>query len=268
MDMELAIIGAGSAGYAAGIYAGRAGIDAVIFDAGMGGGFYEEVNEIKKEGDKFKLVTSKGEHEAGAVIICTGTVHKKLDVKGEKELAGRGVSYCATCDGFFFKDKKVVVVGGGNSAVAEALYLHQVGCDVSIIHRRDVLRAEKMLGDEAIKRGIKVIWNSVVEEIVGKDKVEGVKLKNVKTGEEKTMPVDGVFISVGEVPKSEIAKRAGVETDDYGYIKTDDMQRTNVKGIYAAGDVTGGVRQIITACAEGAKAALASTEVLGKMYPF
>lgn len=96
-----------------------------------------------------------------------------------------------------------------------------------------------MLGDEAIKRGIKVIWNSVVEEIVGKDKVEGVKLKNVKTGEEKTMPVDGVFISVGEVPKSEIAKRAGVETDDYGYIKTDDMQRTNVKGIYAAGDVTG-----------------------------
>jgi len=157
MEMELAIIGAGSAGYAAGIYAGRAGIDAVIFDAGMGienypgfkkiNGmelmekmkdhakdyakfkFYEEVKEIKKEGDKFKLITSKGEHEAGAVVICTGTVHKKLGVKGEKELAGRGVSYCATCDGFFFKDKKVVVVGGGNSAVAEALYLEQVGCD-------------------------------------------------------------------------------------------------------------------------------------------
>ena len=305
MEMELAIIGAGSAGYAAGIYAGRAGIDAVIFDAGMGGGlatespeienypgfkkingielmekmkdhakdyakfkFYEEVKEIKKAGDKFKLLTSKGEYEAGAVIICTGTVHKKLGVKGEKELAGRGVSYCATCDGFFFKDKKVVVVGGGNSAVAEALYLEQVGCNVSIIHRRDMLRAEKMLGDEAVKRGIEIIWNSVVEEIVGKDKVEAVKIKDVKTGEERVIPVEGVFISIGEVPNSEIAKKAGVETDDYGYIKVDDMQRTNVKGIYAAGDVTGGVRQIVTACAGGAKAALSSTEVLGKMYPF
>jgi len=112
------------------------------------------------------------------------------------------------------------------------------------------------------------VWDSVVEEIVGKEKVEGVKLKNVKTGETKVMPVDGVFISIGEVPQSEIAVNAGVETDEHGYIKTDEMQRTNIKGIYAAGDITGGVRQIITACSEGAKAALMSTEVLGKMYPF
>ena len=305
MDMELAIIGAGSAGYAAGIYAGRAGIDAVIFDAGMGGGlatespeienypgfkkingidlmekmkdhakeyakfkFYEEVKEIKKEGDAFRIVTSKGEYEAGAVIICTGTTHKKLDAKGEKELAGRGVSYCATCDGFFFKDKDVVVIGGGNSAVIEAIYLKQVGCNVSIVHRRDRLRAEKSLEERAVGMGINIVWDSVVEEIVGKEKVEGVKLKNVKTGKTEIMKVDGVFISIGEIPQSEIAVNAGVETDEHGYIKTDEMQRTNVKGIYAAGDVTGGVRQIVTACSEGAKAALMSTEVLGKMYPF
>ena len=305
MDMELAIIGAGSAGYAAGIYAGRAGINAVIFDAGMGGGlatespeienypgfkkingidlmekmkdhakeyakfkFYEEVKEIKKEGDAFRIVTSKGEYEAGAVIICTGTTHKKLDAKGEKELAGRGVSYCATCDGFFFKDKDVVVIGGGNSAVIEAIYLKQVGCNVSIVHRRDRLRAEKSLEERAVGMGINIVWDSVVEEIVGKEKVEGVKLKNVKTGKTEIMKVDGVFISIGEVPQSEIAVNAGVETDEHGYIKTDEMQRTNVKGIYAAGDVTGGVRQIVTACSEGAKAALMSTEVLGKMYPF
>jgi len=305
MDMELAIIGAGSAGYAAGIYAGRAGINAVIFDAGMGGGlatespeienypgfkkingidlmekmkdhakeyakfkFYEEVKEIKKEGDAFRIVTSKGEYEAGAVIICTGTTHKKLDAKGEKELAGRGVSYCATCDGFFFKDKDVVVIGGGNSAVIEAIYLKQVGCNVSIVHRRDRLRAEKSLEARAVGMGINIVWDSVVEEIVGKEKVEGVKLKNVKTGKTEIMKVDGVFISIGEIPQSEIAVNAGVETDEHGYIKTDEMQRTNVKGIYAAGDVTGGVRQIVTACSEGAKAALMSTEVLGKMYPF
>jgi len=230
--------------------------------------FYEEVKEIKKGGDRFKIVTSKGEYEAGAVIICTGTTHKKLDAKGEKELSGRGVSYCATCDGFFFKDKDVVVIGGGNSAVIEAIYLKQVGCNVSIVHRRDRLRAEKSLEVKAVDMGINIVWDSVVEEIVGKEKVEGVKLKNVKTGETKVMPVDGVFISIGEVPQSEIAVNAGVETDEHGYIKTDEMQRTNIKGIYAAGDITGGVRQIITACSEGAKAALMSTEVLGKMYPF
>jgi len=230
--------------------------------------FYEEVKEIKKRGDRFKIVTSKGEYEAGAVIICTGTTHKKLDAKGEKELSGRGVSYCATCDGFFFKDKDVVVIGGGNSAVIEAIYLKQVGCNVSIVHRRDRLRAEKSLEVKAVDMGINIVWDSVVEEIVGKEKVEGVKLKNVKTGETKVMPVDGVFISIGEVPQSEIAVNAGVETDEHGYIKTDEMQRTNIKGIYAAGDITGGVRQIITACSEGAKAALMSTEVLGKMYPF
>jgi len=305
MDVELAIIGAGSAGYSAGIYAGRSGIDAVIFDKGMGGGltmeapkienypafksisgmelmekmkehaqeyvkfnFYEEVLELKKEKDGIKVKTSKKEYDAGAVIIATGTEHKKLNVKGEKELQGKGVSYCATCDGFFFKDKDMVVVGGGSSAVIEAIFLKQIGCNVSIVHRRDELRAEKALEDEAVEKGIEIIWNSVVEEIIGKDKVEEVKLKNVKDGKIKTKKVDGIFISIGEVPQSVIAEKLGVKTDENGYIITDAMQRTNVARVYAAGDVTGGIRQIITACAQGARAALASTEVLGKRSPY
>lgn len=305
MDIELAIIGAGSAGYAAGIYAGRSGIDTIIFDKGTGGGltmeapkvenypgfksisgmelmekmkehaqeyvkfnFYEEVLDLKKGKDGIKVKTSKKEYDAGAVIIATGTEHKKLNVKGEKELQGKGVSYCATCDGFFFKDKDVIVVGGGSSAVIEAIFLKQIGCNVSIVHRRDELRAEKALENEAIEKGIKIIWNSVVEEIIGDDKVKEIKLKNVKDGGIKTKKVDGVFISIGEVPQSMLAEKLGVKTDENGYIITDEMQRTNVARVYAAGDVTGGIRQIITACAQGARAALASTEVLGKRSPY
>ena len=305
MDIELAIIGAGSAGYSAGIYAGRSGIDAIIFDKGVGGGltmeapkvenypgfksisgmelmekmkehakeyakfnFYEEVLDLSKEKDFIGMKTTKKEYEVGAVIIATGTEHKKLNVKGEKELQGKGVSYCATCDGFFFKDKDVVVIGGGSSAVIEAIFLKQIGCNVSIVHRRDELRAEKALENEAVEKGIEIIWNSVVDEIIGKDKVEEIKLKNVKSGEIKTKKVDGIFISIGEAPRSALAKKIGVKTDENGYIITDNMQRTNVARIYAAGDVTGGIRQIVTACAQGARAALASTEVLGKRSPY
>jgi len=305
MDIELAIIGAGSAGYSAGIYAGRSGIDAIIFDKGMGGGltmeapkvenypgfksisgmelmekmkehaqeyvkfnFYEEVLELNKKKDFIGMKTTKREYEVGAVIIATGTEHKKLNVKGEKELQGKGVSYCATCDGFFFKDKDVVVIGGGSSAVIEAIFLKQIGCNVSIVHRRDELRAEKALENEAVEKGIEIIWNSVVDEIIGKDKVEEIKLKNVKSGEIQTKKVDGVFVSIGEVPQSALAKKIGVKTDENGYIVTDNMQRTNVARVYAAGDVTGGIRQIVTACAQGARAALASTEVLGKRSPY
>ena len=305
MDIELAIIGAGCAGYAAGIYAGRVGIDAVIFDKGIGGGltveapkvenypgfksisgmelmekmkehaeeyakfhFYEEVLELKKKKDGIVIKTAKKEYNVGAVIIATGTEHRKLNVKGEKKLQGKGVSYCATCDGFFFKDKDVVVIGGGNSAVIEAIFLKQIGCNVSIVHRRDELRAEKALENEAIEKGIEIIWNSVVEEIIGDDKVEGIKLKNVKTGKTQVKKIDGVFISIGEIPQSMLAKKIGVKTDENGYVITDNMQRTNVARIYAAGDVTGGMRQIISACAQGARAALASTEVLGKRSPY
>ena len=141
-------------------------------------------------------------------------------------------------------------------------------CDVVLVHRRDELRAEKALEDEAKEKGIKFIWNSVVEEIFGEEMVKGIKLKNVKTGETSILEVDGVFVSIGEEPQNELAKKIGVELDESGYIKIDDVGRTNVERIFAAGDVTGGVRQIVTACAEGAKAALASMKVIGKRSPY
>jgi len=304
-DYEVAIVGAGAAGYSAAIYAGRSGASVAVFDKGMGGGlateapevenypgfksiggvelmekmkehasqyaemrFGEEVTDIEIEDDKAIITTTRGKYNVGAVILCTGTEHRKLNVKGEKEFAGKGVSYCATCDGFFFKGKKVAMVGGGSSAVIEAIYLKQIGCDVTLIHRRDELRAEKALEDEAKEKGINFIWNSVVEEIFGDEMVKGIKIKNVKTGEISTLEVDGVFVSIGEEPQNELAKKIGLELDEAGYIKIDEMGRTNVERVFAAGDVTGGVRQIVTACAEGAKAALASMKVIGKRSPY
>lgn len=304
-DYEVAIVGAGAAGYAAAIYAGRSGASVVVFDRGMGGGltmeapkvenypgfkeisgvelmekmkehamdyaemrFGEEVKKLEIMKNGVKLHTSKKEYFVGSVILCTGSKHRKLNVRGEEEFSGRGVSYCATCDGFFFKGKKVAVVGGGNSAVIEAIYLKQIGCDVFLIHRRDKLRAEKALEEEAKQKGIQFIWNSVVEEIIGDEMVKALKIKNVKTGEEKIIGIDGVFISIGEEPQNELAKQIGVELDENGYIIVDEMGRTNIKRVFAAGDVTGGVRQIITACAEGAKAALAAMQAIGKISPF
>jgi len=274
---EIAIVGAGAAGCAAAIYAGRSGASVAVFDKGMGGGltleapkienypgfksiggvelaekmkehaaeyaemkYGEEVKELKVTENGVEVITNRGKYFVGAVILCTGAEHRKLGVKGEKEFAGKGVSYCATCDGFFFKGKKVAVVGGGNSAVIEAIYLKQIGCDVSVIHRRDELRAEKALEEEAKEKGIQFIWNSVVEEIIGKEMVEGVKIKNVKTGEEKILEVSGVFISIGEEPQNQLAKQLGLKLDENGYIIVDDMGRTSMERIFAAGDVTGG----------------------------
>lgn len=307
MDMELAIVGAGSAGYSAAIYAGRSGLNTVVFDKGSGGGLanlaplvenypgfesisgmdlmdkmkdhaqgyaqfnmFEEVTNLVPEDDSahVRVVTPKGDYEVGAVIIATGATYKLLNVPGEKTFLGRGVSYCATCDGSFFKNKEVAVIGGGNSAVNEALYLHYLGCRVTIVHRRNLLRAEATLGQRVTAQGIAVIWNSEVEEIVGDTKVTGLHIKNRETGKVTTLSVDGAFISVGEVPQSDLAKELGVETYGPGYIKTDRMQRTNVLRVLAAGDVTGGMRQILTACAEGALASMNAIEILGKQYPF
>ncbi|MCD6468102.1 MAG: FAD-dependent oxidoreductase [Thermoplasmata archaeon] len=300
------MIGAGAAGCAAGIYAGRSGIKVVLFDEGMGGGLTatapkienypgfesingmelsqkfvehakkyvdfhvgEKVEEIKKTDSGFSIVTSEGTYSVKAMILCTGATYKKLGVKGEEEFAGKGVSYCATCDGFFFKGKKVAVIGGGNTALLDAIYLKQIGCkEVYLIHRRDALRAEEALQKEGKEKGITFILNTVVESINGKDAVESVVIKNLRNDEKKEMKVEGVFVAVGEEPQNEIAKKLGVKLDEHGYVVTDVWQRTNVKGVYAAGDITGGVRQIVTACAEGAVAALSSTEVLGKKYPY
>ncbi len=306
MDYELAIIGAGPAGYSAAIYAVRAGIKTLVLDKGFGGGLAaispnienypgfesisgidlvekmknhaskytninlnEEVKKIKKSNDEFTVKTYKKSYKTKAIILCLGTEYRKLNALGEKELTGKGVSYCATCDGFFFKDKKVAVVGGGNSALIEAIYLKQIGCkEVNLIHRRDQLRAEKTYEEEAVKKGVKIVYNTHVESIKGDQKVEYLELHNVNSDEITKFPIDGVFISIGEKPQNALAKDLGVKLDEKGFVLVDKQQRTNVKGVYAAGDITGGLRQVITACAEGAVAALSSTEVLGKNYPY
>jgi thioredoxin reductase (NADPH) len=231
--------------------------------------FNEEVKKIKKINDIFAVETIKETYNAKAIILCLGTDYRKLNAPGEKELIGKGVSYCATCDGFFFKDKTVAVVGGGNSALIEAIFLKQIGCkEVYLIHRRDQLRAEKSYEDEAIKKGVKIIYNTHVETIFGEQKVNYLQLNDVKTKEKSKLPVDGVFISIGEEPQNSLAKELGVNLDEKGFIIVDRQQKTNVKGVYAAGDITGGLRQVITACAEGAVAALSSTEAVGKKYPY
>jgi thioredoxin reductase (NADPH) len=306
MKYELAIIGAGAAGYTAAIYAERSGIKSIVIDKGFGGGltnvspkienypgfesipgvdlmekmkqhaskyadihFNEEVKKIDKVKEEFIIKTDKEIYNVKAVILCTGTDYRKLGTPGEKELTGKGVSYCATCDGFFFKEKKVAVVGGGNTALIEAIFLKQIGSkEVYVIHRRDQLRSEKAYEDEAIKKGVKIMYNTHVESIIGNQKTESLELHDLNTDKISKFPIDGVFISIGEEPQNELAKSLGIKLDERGFIITDKQLRTNVKGVYAAGDITGGLRQVVTACAEGAIAALTSTEVLGKQYPY
>ncbi|TET91083.1 MAG: FAD-binding protein [Methanomassiliicoccales archaeon] len=305
MDYELAVIGAGPAGVAAGIYAIRAGISTIVIEEKMVGGQIvispwienypgyenisgmelaeifknhlkkyvephelEPVKDISKTEDGFEVGTSKGKYEVKAVIFATGATYRMLNVPGEKKFSGKGISFCATCDGFFFKDKKVAVIGGGNAAAIEALYLKNLGIDVHLIHRRDQLRAEKTYQEELERKGVHIVYNTVVCCFNGDQKLESIELKDVNSEERRTEEFNGAFVSVGLVPNTELAKDLGVNLNDNGYIKVDDFQRTNVKGVYAAGDITGGARQIVTSCAQGAQAALASTEVLGKQYPF
>jgi thioredoxin reductase (NADPH) len=306
MHYELGIIGAGPSGYSAAIYAVRTGIKTIIFDKGLGGGlaaispnienytgfesisgfeltekmkthaskytiinYNEEVKKITKKKDNFNIITDKKSYSVKAVILCTGTVYRKLNITGEKKLIGKGVTYCAVCDGYFFKDKKVAVIGGGNTALVEAVFLKQIGCKkVYLIHRRDQLRAEKAYQEDAIKKGVEIIYNTNVKAIYGKEKVEYLEIYNIKNKNRSKLEIDGVFISIGEEPHNILAKNLGCKLDENGYIVVDRNQRTNIKGLYAAGDITGGVRQVITACAEGAVAALSSTEILDKKYPY
>ena len=306
MNFELAIIGSGPAGYSAAIYAVRAGIKTLVLEKGFGGGlaavspnienyagfesisgidlvekmkkhagkytkinFNEEVLNITKNKDIFEIKTNNDEYKVKAIIFCTGTQYRKLNAPGEEELSGKGVSYCATCDGFFFKNKKVAVVGGGNSALIEAIYLKQIGCkEVYLIHRRDQLRAEKTYEKEAISKGVEILFNKVVEKINGKEKVEFLDLKDTKTDKISKLEIDGMFVSIGEEPQNNLAKKLDVDLNEKGFIIVDKQMRTNIKGVYAAGDITGGLRQVATAVAEGAIAALSTTEVLGKKYPY
>ncbi len=205
----------------------------------------------------FKLTGASGDYYAKSVIIATGASFRKLQVPGEAELTGRGVSYCATCDGFFFKDKELVMVGGGDSALEESIFLTKFARKVSIIHRRDELRAGYTLTARAQKNEkIDFIWDTVVTKINGDEKVTGVDLKNVKSGETWTKETDGVFVAIGHIPNSDLFK-GQLDIDDQGYLITDERLRTNVEGVWAAGEITDSVfRQAITSAGMGAAAAI------------
>ncbi|RLF50079.1 MAG: thioredoxin-disulfide reductase [Thermoplasmata archaeon] len=300
MEHDVVIIGGGAAGLTAGIYAVRAGLDAIVIEKGVAGGLMAEAPSVenypgfrsiggmelaqkiaehsrdyvnilegvevisaRRDDDMFIINTSNGMIRSRAVIIATGTKHRTLGIDGEERLRGRGVSYCATCDGFFFRGKKVLVIGGGDSAIKEALYLMNIGCDVTVVHRRDKLRAEHAVQEQFFNSGGEVIWNATVSRIVGESFVEGAVIN--KEGKEEIIKADGIFIAIGEVPQTDIALGLGVHLDDNGYILVDKTQRTNIGYVYAAGDVTGGVRQIVVACAEGAVAALSAYEDLKRV---
>ena len=291
---DIIIIGAGPGGLTAGIYAGRQGTRNLIIDRDLAGGIgrevpemenypgfdsisgleliekmkaqatkntelheMEEVVEITKSDEEYRFTvkTTKDEYQTKTVILATGSSHRHLDAKGEDEFLGKGVSYCATCDGFFFQGRDIIMVGGGNSALQEALYLNNLGANITLIHRRDEFRAQKHLQDQIKEAGINTIMNATVEEIKGEMLVESVTLKDTVTGELSELPVNGVFISVGYVPHTELAQQLGVELDESGHIIIDNDQKTNVDYVYAIGDVCIGLKQWIVACGEGAVAA-------------
>lgn len=286
------IIGAGPAGLTAGIYARRGGLTTVIIEKQSVGGqaqnaadiqnypgipstsgfdlcyammnqcttfgadfVFDTISQINLDGEVKKVTLANGaEIEGKTVIIASGASARKLGVENENEFIGKGVSYCATCDGAFFKGKTVAVIGGGNTAAEDALYLEKLAKKVYLVHRRDALRADKILCDRLEKSGVSIIWDSVVESLSGEDKIAQVTLKNVKTNALTPLSVDGVFVAIGEIPNSQLFEN--VEKTPSGYIVTSDVMRTNIDGVYAVGDVREkSLRQVVTACADGAIAA-------------
>lgn len=287
---DLVIIGSGPAGLSAAIYATRAELNAVTMEKGfMSGGqvlltetvdnypgipnvngfdlgqklrdhadslgavfIEEEIQSIEKKDGFFVLHGLSADYETKTIIAATGAQHRHLGVEGEERLAGRGVSYCATCDGALYKGKTVAVVGGGNVAVEDALFLSRMCAKVYLIHRRSELRAVRSLQTQAFKtENLELVWDSVLDEITGADDVTGVKVKNVKTGETTELALDGVFIAVGITPDSRIFD--GLVDMEAGFIKAGEDGATSLPGLYAAGDVrTKAMRQIVTAAADGA----------------
>ncbi len=233
---------------------------------------FDEVTEVELLEHPFKVHIYGGERLAKTLIVATGASPRKLGVPGEEEFTGRGVSYCATCDGFFFKGKIVVVVGGGDAALREAIFLTRFASQVFLVHRRDRLRAESIL-EERARRNEKIgfVWDSVVTEVLGKESVTGVRLRNVETGEESTLAADGLFVYIGNVPNTQLFK-GQLELDERGYIVTDCRQHTSVRGVFAAGDVQEQLlQQVVTAAGTGAKAALEAerfiAELEDRVYP-
>ena len=226
-----------------------------------------EVESVDFSGVEKIIRTSEGERRAPTVVIATGATARRLGVPGENELRGRGVSYCATCDGAFFKDKDLAVVGGGDTAVEDSVFLTRYARKVTIIHRRDQFRAAKIIQERALSNPkIEVRWNSVVERICGNHDVQAVALRNVVTNEKSEMPVDGVFVLIGADP--DLAYLGGaLETDENGYIVTDENMAASVPGVFVAGDIRRkSLRQIVTACADGAIAAWAAEKYIEALH--
>jgi len=297
---DVIIIGSGPAGWTAAIYAARANMSPLLFEGGEPGGqlmtttdvenfpgfpqgvmgpalmtlfkeqavrfgtevIQELVTAVHRESDGTFTVIAKGTaYQTKTVILSTGATAQRLGLASEKTLYGKGVSACATCDGFFFKGKKVIVVGGGDSAMEEANFLTKFADEVTIVHRRDAFRASKVMQDRTLKNPkIKVMWNSAVVDILGVEegRVTGVKLKNTVDGVETEMPIDGVFAAIGHIPNADLAKALGVDTDEKGYVVTvPGTSKTNVPGVFVCGDVQDAhYRQAITAAGSGCMAAL------------
>jgi len=212
-----------------------------------------------RTGSTYEVSTTEGSIQVESIIIAAGSEYRKLDVSGEERLSGRGVSYCATCDGFFFRDRDVAVVGGGDTAIADALELAQHCRKVYIIHRRDQLRATKALQEKAFSQPkIELVWNTVVQEIVGDKMLSGLRLQNVKTGQPSDLEINGTFVAVGLKPNSQAFSQV-VTLDEAGFIVTDELMRTSAPGIFAAGDARhNSFRQVITAAGDGAAAAMSA----------
>ena len=290
---DMIVIGGGPGGYTAALYAARAGLSVVVleklsaggqaalteqidnypgFEEGIDGftlgekmqqgaerfGVVTELAEVYSadlSGDIKTVETSEGVFSGKTIVIATGAGPRELGLPGEKELVGRGVNYCAACDGMFFKGKKVAVIGGGNTAVADANVLSRICEKVTLVHRRDTLKAEKIYHDALVKtENVDFRWNSTVSELISDKKLTGIRLKDVKSGEQSVLEVDGIFVSVGRKPATELFKEQ-LDLDGSGYIIADESTRTNIPGVFAVGDVrTKAVRQVVTAVSDGAVA--------------
>ncbi|GBE06753.1 thioredoxin reductase [bacterium BMS3Abin10] len=306
MLFDTVIIGGGPAGLTAGLYTSRARLKTLLIERGLPGGqvmttelvenypgfeegimgpelsakmekqarkfgleiVQDSVREISLDGKTKKIILEEGrQYEAKSVILCTGAHPRLLGVKGEGELRGKGVSYCATCDGAFFKGQKIAVVGGGNSAVEEALFLTKFAKEVHVIHRRDQLRADRIVQERAFaNEKIKFIWDSVVEEIRGDEEVTSLLIKNRKTQQESVLDVQGIFIYVGYIPNTEFLS-GFITLDEEGYIVTDHNMATSVPGVFAAGDVrANSVKQISVAVGSGTTAAISAAKYIEENF--
>jgi thioredoxin reductase (NADPH) len=305
-EKDLIVIGAGPAGLTAGMYAARSGIDTLViekvvpggqmatahdiknypgFPEGIGGmelaelmkthaenlgteiKNIDEVKKVEKDGDNFVVTTSQEKYTALVVIIATGLYREKLGVPGEKEFRGKGVSYCATCDGPFFKDRRTIVIGSGTHAVSEALYLNDIAGEIKLVMKRDhPIITDKDTEKQLKNSKVELVTGTEALEILGDEMASGIKVKDIKTGEERAIETDGIFIETGRLPNIALLEGLDVKTDEKGYIITNALQETNIKGLYAAGDViVGKVKQVGTAVGQGSTAALSARDYIKSM---